>query len=173
MYTLTNFNCNAPSDFHVQADVFRAGPSLKVIYQISDLKSLLALPAAFATDGDYLSREDGLWNNTCFEMFLRPAGKSSYYEFNFSLNPAWNQYYFDSYRSPQPPKSSDDFTLNKIQWDGHKLEIELDSELNLLELEISLTAVLKEKSDKIHYFAVKHAGHEPDFHHSDSFILKR
>ena len=172
MHTLTSFN-NDPSDFHLQADVYRDNSIFKVVYQISDLKSLLTLPAPFTTNGDHVTREDGLWNSTCFEMFLRPAGKSSYYEFNFSLTPAWNLYFFDSYRLPQPPNSCDEFSLQKIQWDGHKLEIELATALNFNEVEISLTAVLKEKSEKIHYLALKHAGQEPDFHNSESFILKR
>lgn len=168
MKTLNSFN-NSTSDLKLEADVSRAGQSLKLVYKITDSKNLLNLPANFTTD-DKISREDGLWNDTCFELFLRPVGKKSYYEFNFSLKPAWNEYFFESYRSPQPPKQCQDISLKKIQWNGEFLEIELNG-LNAEEkFEISLTAVLKEKSGVIHYMALKHAGNEPDFHHIDSFI---
>lgn len=169
MKALNSFN-NSTSDFNLEAEAARDGQSLKLIYKIVDIKNLLNLPASFVGNEKTMPRVDGLWNDTCFEMFLRPSGKKSYYEFNFSLKPAWNEYFFESYRKPQPPQQSHDISLKQIQWDGQNLEIEL-SRLNPDEkFEISFTAVLKEKSGAIHYMALKHAGSEPDFHHVDSFI---
>lgn len=168
MKTLNSFN-NSTSDFKLEADVTRDAQSLKLVYKITDAKNLLNLPKSFTSDDKTLC-EDGLWNDTCFEMFLRPQGKASYYEFNFSLKPAWNEYFFESYRKPQPPKRCDDISLKKIQWNGQNLEIELTG-LNINDkFDVSLTAVLKEKSGAIHYMAVKHVGPEADFHHVDSFI---
>lgn len=169
MKALNSFN-NSTSDFKLEADVTRNGETLKLVYQIADTKNLLNLPASFEANGSATPRVDGLWNDTCFEMFLRPAGKKSYYEFNFSLKPAWNEYFFESYRLPQPPKQCQDIFLKKIQWNGQLLEVELHGLNPDEKFEISLTAVLKEKSGPIHYMALKHAGREPDFHHIDSFI---
>lgn len=169
MQALNSFN-NSTTDFKLEGDASRVGPALKLTYKIADLKNLLNLPTSFTADSNTVPRGDGLWNDTCFEMFLRPKGKSSYYEFNFSLTPAWNEYFFESYRKPQPPKQCHDISLKKIQWDGQLLQVELSGLKLEDQFEISLTAVLKEKSGALHYMAVKHAGTEPDFHHIDSFI---
>lgn len=169
MQVLNSFN-NSTTNFKLEGDATRDGLSLKLAYKITDLKNLLNLPASFTADEKNTPRVDGLWNDTCFEMFLRSQGKSSYYEFNFSLTPAWNEYFFESYRKPQPPKPCHDIALKKIQWDGQLLQVELHGLKREDQFDISLTAVLKEKSGAIHYMAVKHAGTEPDFHHSDSFI---
>ena len=169
MKTLSPFKYANP-DFKLEADAILTGFTLKLVYKIVDSKNLLKLPASFIEDENSISRKDGLWNDTCFELFLRPVGKSSYHEFNFSLLPAWNQYFFESYRLPQPPQKNDKYTLRKIQWNGHSLEVELFGFNPSEKYEVSLTAVLKEKSDLIHYMAIKHTGPEADFHHADSFI---
>lgn len=172
MQVLNSFK-NSTSDFKLEADALRDGASLKIIYKITDSKKLLDLPAPFALQEKDLRREDGLWNNTCFEMFIRPVDSKAYHEFNFSLKPAWNEYHFEDYRYPQPPKSCSDYSLKNFHWDGQILSVELNS-FKLEEIfEISLTAVLKEKSGAVHYMALKHIGPEADFHHRESFILTR
>lgn len=170
MKVLNSFN-NSTTNFKLESYATRDGLSLKLAYKIIDLKNLLNLPVSFTADEKNTPRLDGLWNDTCFELFLRPRGKTSYYEFNFSLTPAWNEYIFESYRKPQPPRPCHDISLKKMQWDGQLLYVELYGLNTEDQFEISLTAVLKEKSGSIHYMAIKHAGTEPDFHHSDSFIL--
>lgn len=55
----------------------------------------LRVPAAI----EYAARRDGLWNSTCFELFvLDPAG-GAYLEFNFSPSGEWAAYQFDGYRA--------------------------------------------------------------------------
>jgi len=44
-------------------------------------------------------RADGLWQTTCFELFLRPARQPAYYEFNFSPSGEWAAYGFDGART--------------------------------------------------------------------------
>ena len=171
MHILNSFN-NSTSDIRLEASATRTESSIKLAYKIDDPKNLMALPKAFIANENNISREDGLWNDTCFEMFLRPNGSSSYYEFNFSLKPASNEYFFDSYRQPQPPRRSNDFLLNKYQWDGQNLVIEISGTNIPDNFAMSLTAVLKEKTGATHYLAVKHAGQEADFHHTDSFVIK-
>ena len=49
---------------------------------------------------DQLTREIGLWNSTCFEIFLKNIDGDDYYELNFSpLEKKWNGFYFTHYRS--------------------------------------------------------------------------
>lgn len=44
-------------------------------------------------------RFDGLWETTCFELFLQPeAAMPSYWEVNFSPRGDWNVYALDGYR---------------------------------------------------------------------------
>lgn len=168
MHKLTSFN-NSTSDISIEAAVTRDKSLIKLIFKTEDAKNYLNLPKPFNTSS--ARREDGLWNDTCFELFLRPEGESSYYEFNFSLQPAWNQYFFTAYRQPQPPKRSDDFSLKKINWNGHTLEIELAAKDADKAYQASLTTVLKEKTGTIHYMAVKHAATEADFHDAKSFVI--
>lgn len=44
------------------------------------------------------SRADGLWETTCFELFLRRPGSAAYMEFNFSPSGRWAAWAFDGYR---------------------------------------------------------------------------
>ena len=161
------------SDFLLKGDLTRAGCDLTLTFEIIDSKSFLQLPKPFLVLGADASRRDGLWNDTCFEMFMKPENNEAYYEFNFSLSPAWNEYYFQKYRDPQPPKPCQDILLKQMQWDGKKFQIELILENSKINFDIGLTAILKEKSGAKHYLAIAHAGEKPDFHLAKSFILKR
>ena len=53
----------------------------------------LVVPA-FAGKG----RADGLWQTTCFELFLKPSRGEAYCEFNLSPSERWNAYDFDAER---------------------------------------------------------------------------
>lgn len=44
-------------------------------------------------------RTDGLWEKTCFELFLMDVASGSYLEFNFSPSGRWAAYRFDDYRA--------------------------------------------------------------------------
>jgi len=46
-------------------------------------------------------REDGLWQRTCFELFVRDARSEAYLEFNFSPSGCWAAYAFEGYRAGQ------------------------------------------------------------------------
>jgi hypothetical protein len=43
-------------------------------------------------------RADGLWQTTCFEVFLRGVEGESYCEYNFSPSSQWAAYSFENYR---------------------------------------------------------------------------
>ncbi len=159
--------------FSISADVRRVENIFTVSYEVNDQKNALSLPAEFRATSSELVRADNLWEDTCFELFLRPSNQKIYYEFNFSLNSKWNAYQFDEYRSPQPPKRTNHFLAQSMGWDGKKLVVELSGQVQLEDSEISLTAIIKEHSGIKHYFALAHLGDKPDFHLAESFILKR
>lgn len=118
-----------------------------------------------------LQRADGLWKTTCFEAFWREEGSESYWELNLSGTGQWNLYRFDAYRSPQPPRQSDDFTILELKTTPNGLDCRLRANVMLKGLEASLCAVLSTGSGT-HYASLKHAGAKPDFHLADSFCLK-
>lgn len=177
MQSLSSFDLMT-SSLKLQGDLLRAGESLKLIFELHDPENLCGLPGAFEQPGLMIPREQGLWNDTCFEMFLRPVGSPSYHEFNFSLKPAWNVYHFLSYRTPQPPMESHDFKIQSLKWDGGRLEVDLLG-LNTRKdytastpIQVGMAAVLKQTSGAKHFMALKHGGEKPDFHLAESFILK-
>lgn len=164
---------NFPTSMALKGDIQRLGADLRLKFELSDPNRQLGVFSRFSLTGSQIPREDGLWNDTCFEMFLKPIGGKTYYEFNFSLKPAWNQYVFQDYRKPQPPIPSDEFRLRQMQWDGRMLQIDLYSLKPIPTFEASLTAVLKETKGNKHYLALSHKGTKADFHLSESFILQR
>ena len=63
-------------------------------YIVAEPPEALRLPAAVTP-----ARADGLWQRTCFELFLRRPGHAGYWEFNFSPSGEWAAYRFDDYRA--------------------------------------------------------------------------
>lgn len=157
-----------------EARLSQSYSDLQFVYRLMDKSSLFATPTE-NKEWSQIPRSDGLWNHTCFEAFLNPVDTETYYEFNFSLKPAWNCYYFEAYRQPQPAKSSHDFLLKSIRWDQstYQLTVELKNNSKFKKFNIGLTAVLEEKAGDKHYCALVHADAKPDFHLRKSFTLIR
>ena len=179
--TLTNVNILKPFSaekvkFLLEADAHVEDSILKLEYCLIDKGDLFELPKSTQKwqAGDVVL-EDGLWNHTCFEAFLNPFGMGQYYELNFSLKPAWNQYQFDRYRYPQPPNKGNDFELKTLVWDQFesRLIVELKNNTKFRKFKVGLTAVLEEKSLTKHYCALAHKGAKPDFHLLESFTIIR
>lgn len=63
-------------------------------YIIGEPPEALLLPPAVVP-----ARADGLWQRTCFELFLKRPGEPGYCEFNFSPSGEWAAYRFDEYRA--------------------------------------------------------------------------
>jgi hypothetical protein len=65
------------------------------------------------------ARADGLWRQTCFEMFLRDPSSGEYLEFNFSPSGQWAAWRFDGYPTGRsdlevaPPRI---FTTDPLQF---------------------------------------------------------
>jgi len=113
-------------------------------------------------------RADGLWQATCFEMFLREPGQQRYCEWNLSPSRQWNAYDFSSVREGmvervvvrEPdcvihPGSSFALFDAAIPW----------ASLPKGECEVALTAVIEEAGGRLSYWALAHGSVEkPDFH---------
>ena len=62
---------------------------LEIRFRMDGDISRVRLPPA-----ELARRRDGLWQHTCFEVFLRPDGSDSYHEFNFAPSGDWAAYRF-------------------------------------------------------------------------------
>lgn len=115
---------------------------------------------------------DGLWQHTCFEAFIAVKGKTTYREFNFSPSGQWAAYGFNDYR--QPNTWCLNTALNTdIFWTSEQLKLITYLPRNAFPkvrpLQLALTAVIELTDGSKSYWALKHPGEHPDFHHRDGF----
>src|SRR5262249_19858662 len=92
-----DFPCAAMRQIEVEIE--RPSPaSLRLAYRAAGRMPdvALALPAAPLFT-------DGLWQTTCFEAFLKPAGGAGYLELNFAPSGEWAAYGFSGYRVGMAP----------------------------------------------------------------------
>lgn len=121
---------------------------------------------------------DGLWQHTCFEVFLGLPGEAHYREYNFSPSGQWAAYAFGALRArdeafspPLPPDircTQDETTL--------VLEAYLPPELLPAapagsDLQVNLAAVIERKDGRLEYWALRHPAAQADFHARDGFVL--
>ena len=143
-------------DISVGVDVAYADRSLILKYSWEDPKDLILFNKTKTNQ-----RINNLWEETCFEFFIRDENATSYKEFNFSTTGAWNIFEFDDYRKnmresnqfPNPVMLKKDNTL-LCQVDGIDIK---DTQI------INLCAVLKHQ-DNYSYWASGHLSNKPDFH---------
>jgi hypothetical protein len=121
---------------------------------------------------------DGLWQHTCFEAFLRPAGGDTYYEFNLAPSLHWAAYRFSAYRSGMealsevgPPRGDSAAPEDAASFAfSATLELERLAELPLdRPWRLGLSAIIEEKNGRLSYWALAHPAGKPDFHHPDCF----
>ena len=124
-------------------------------------------------------RAEGLWQQTCFEVFIAEKGQQSYWEFNFSPSGEWAAYAFKSYRDGGPIEDDGLHPEIVVRSAANNFELEafvrLDRFLSITpqaELRLGLSAVVEENNGTISYWALKHPPGKPDFHHPDSFALE-
>ena len=122
------------------------------------------------------ARIDGLWQHTCFEMFVSAKDSAAYWEFNFSPSSEWAAYQFHNYRNRTsdeervaPPKIVTHRTTDRLEL-GARLH--LPHSLPIQSLRLALSAVIEDESGRLSYWALKHAPGKPDFHHPDAFVLE-
>lgn len=127
----------------------------------------LAIPS-FAGKG----RADDLWQTTCFELFLKPAGGEAYCELNLSPSERWNAYDFDRYRDgmrERPFPREPECTMRQ----GSSFAI-FDAAIPIgglpdLECAMGLSAVIEEQGGTKSYWALVQPDGKPDFHASACF----
>lgn len=126
-------------------------------------------------DYRHIHRADGLWQSTCFELFLGSPAETGYIEFNFSPSGAWNCYEFSDYR--QGMQVCERFSLVGFTADraSSQLDVTLTCKETPKQLTLAPAAVLqnpgKSRGEKsLSYFAPAH-GAAPDFHEDSCRVL--
>ena len=153
----------------VVAQLTTAGASgeLWFEYHVTPSDQLL-LPAARQPQ-----RTDGLWKSTCFELFAKPLGGDTYFEFNFSPSFQWAAYAFDGYRSGMRELAAEDPEIAVTPKSPHFfLAVEAMPLLPQVAMQIGLSAVIEETDGTKSYWALRHPPGKPDFHHPDCFALE-
>jgi hypothetical protein len=116
-------------------------------------------------------RADGLWQTTCFELFVKPEGGEAYAEFNFSPSQSWAAYDFNRCREgmadramPRAPVCTPRRGQSVLIFDVALPSAALPS----LPAAFGLTAVIEEEG-ATSYWAIRHREDRPDFHHASCF----
>lgn len=122
-------------------------------------------------------RTDGLWQHSCFEIFLRADGADSYHEFNFASSGAWAAYRF---AAPRGDRSSPAMTAPRIQCERGLASFAMTATLplndlpecaNATTLQAGLAAVMEDERGMLTYWALAHCSPQPDFHDPASFSM--
>ena len=156
----------------IEVEVERVGEGvLRLEYRVhGDLERLKAPDMTLA------GRADELWKHTCFEAFIRPAGRAGYLECNFA-GLQWATYRFDGYRKGMMPAAVEPWAIEGSAL-GERLAIEIEPgrmarpDLPAPAWQVALSAVIEDVDGNISYWALVHPSDKPDFHHPDSFVLE-
>lgn len=125
-------------------------------------------------------RRDGLWRQTCFEVFLSPAEATDYWELNFSPLGYWNCYRFDNYR--EGGRAEADAVL--LDWEcrlsdaplpGFPVAHQARFRVRLPgavpgNLQANVAVIVCVEGRRYHFALAHPAGAQPDFHQRQCFI---
>jgi hypothetical protein len=115
---------------------------------------------------------DGLWRHTCMEVFVGREPPGPYLEFNLAPTGQWAAYRFSGYRSGMAPLSLIRAPRIEFRTQSDRLLLSADVELPADlggHLRLGIAAVVEDAQGQLGYWALRHAGQRPDFHHPDSF----
>ncbi len=117
-------------------------------------------------------RADGLWQHTCFELFVMREGFDGYLEFNFSPSQRWAAYAFAGYRAEMTeyPLPHDPACTLRIGAEFAIFDVAVPAQgLPPAPWRYGLSAVIEETGGTKSYWALAHSSGAPDFHHPACF----
>ena len=139
---------------------------LHLRWQVDGVGALVA--PGKATPG----RADGLWQATCFELFLKGAG-SAYREFNFSPSGQWAAYHFSHYRKgmAEQPMPVAPVIMPAAEGESFACTVSLPADVLAGAAHAGLSAVIEEQGGRKSYWALAHQPGDPDFHAAACFTI--
>jgi hypothetical protein len=164
-------------EFQVSGGILRSKKQIHLHFAVKGPVSKLLIPKKGAKG----ERKSGLWEHSCFELFLAPSFERAYWEWNFSPSGDWCVLAFNDYRKRQDGeiRSSgiiqqeiavkDDFLAMAL-----RIEPDFSPELlfalaNARPLNAGLCVVLEHSDESKSYWSLAHLGTRPDFHIRESF----
>jgi hypothetical protein len=149
----------------VSASVTRIPEALQVSYVLEGEIERLRIPPPRPP-----RVAERLWQHTCCEIFIAPAGLPGYYEFNFSPSGEWAGYAFARYREAKTcaipaPRIA-------VQRSTERLELSATVQFNRSKIKVGLSAVVEAEDGTLSYWALRHPPGKPDFHHPAAFALE-
>jgi len=161
-----------PIDIKLSGTLGSGPPRLRIIYELYGRLGELVIPAPSPRP----ARQHGLWQGTCFEVFLGVKNAPGYWEVNLSPAGDWNVYRFAAYRQGMAGETA--FTSLPCSPEARPGSFSLALELDLAgilragqPLEVGLAAVLQLTGGGLTYWALAHPGPRPDFHRRESFTV--
>ena len=124
-------------------------------------------------------RRDGLWQRTCFEIFLRTGDAEAYCEFNLSPSSEWAAYRFSAYRDGMAALEEVGDPGIVVRFGPQTFELEAAILLGSVSMldparpwRANVTAVIVERDGSKSFWALANPPGAPDFHHRDCFALE-
>lgn len=116
-------------------------------------------------------RAFGLWEKTCFEIFLKKQNSTEYIEFNFSADMEWSCFHFDDYKEGM--KDYQGVKIEDLIFDPKNCTFKATWKFDSLDesFDCGITTIIQTKDLKKSFWALKHANLTPDFHDFRSFTL--
>jgi hypothetical protein len=168
----------AATGLTVEANLLqRSGSTVTVDYRVTGSLNSIVIPPPVAADF-----ADGLWEHTCFELFVAITGEDTYHEFNFSPSGQWALFGFSEYRKAAAICASSNYSPRpQLDWQTKDEQLRLTASLDLAglpaphesaQLDIGLSAVIEGADGAFSYWALHHAAGPPDFHQRAAFDLR-
>ena len=116
-------------------------------------------------------RAFGLWEKTCFEIFLKKINSNEYIEFNFSPDLEWSCFHFDAYKEGM--KNYEGLKIIDLNFDSKTNIFMATWEFDSLNWDFNcgISTIIEGKDLKKSFWALKHPNLTPDFHDFRSFAL--
>jgi hypothetical protein len=163
--------CNAVQSLQVKVESESQG-DLELSYELTGDLAQIRIPEQKPP-----AAADGLWEHTCFEVFVAVEGEADYHEFNFSTSGQWAAYAFSGYRVRSAWTASRSPSIRFV-WTNEHLQLEaliaaadLPRNNTGKPLQLALAAVIEANDGTCSYWALHHPEARPDFHHRAGFIL--
>ncbi|MHC1744173.1 MAG: DOMON-like domain-containing protein [Syntrophobacteraceae bacterium] len=163
--------CGIPG-LSLNALLARSGDGLKIVYRLTGPLRSISIPELSSRP----ERTNGLWEDTCFELFMAPVHAERYWEVNLSPAGHWNVYRFDAYRSGMCEEAAWQSLPFAVERREEGLSLSLEYDLSRIvsqgqRFDVGVSAVIRETSGLLSYWALCHRGSKPDFHRRDGFVV--
>jgi hypothetical protein len=107
------------------------------------------------------------------EVFVGSTTAGPYLELNLAPDGQWAAYRFSGYRAGMSPLTGIRPPRIEVRTQSDRLllsaEVQLPAQLATAGLRLGITAVLEDDQGQLQYWALRHPGPRPDFHHPESF----